>query len=655
MIEFDKSICTDFQSASGREWLETNGVGGFACGTIAGANTRRYHGLLTAAIDPPLGRLRLLSKFEETVELNGRRFELSSDQFPSVVSPNGYEYLVEFRLDPFPVWTYEIGGTRIEKRVFMISGSNTTVCGWAFDGEPIPNAKLTLKPLLSFVDYHSLQRESHTTPFSFATVDDRVEIGAGETLPKLVLRHNATDVAETGFWYRNFEYRIEQERGFDYTEDLFQPFEIVFDLTRGPATIFASTDRDGKFDYEEAEAAEIKRRSSLVQKAGFKSALGRQLALAADQFIVKRGSGSTVIAGYPWFSDWGRDTMIALNGLTLAIGRDDIAKDILLEFAEHVSDGMLPNRFADAGGEAEYNTVDATLWYFEAIRAYIERTGDLATIRDSIYPKLADIVAWHLHGTRYKIHLDTDGMLYAGAPGVQLTWMDAKVGETVITPRTGKAVEIQALWYNALMIMEELAAQFGDKKDAARYRAMADLCKLSFNGAFWNEGESCLFDVVENGERDPSVRPNQILAVSLVHSMLDAERSAKVVAKVESELLTPVGLRSLSPRDAGYCGVYSGTPFERDSAYHQGTVWAWLIGPFIDAYRKVYGDDPAAARRISKLLAGFEAHLNEAGLGQISEIFDGDPPHTPRGCFAQAWSVAEVLRVLRKPKKNLAG
>jgi predicted glycogen debranching enzyme len=303
---------------------------------------------------------------------------------------------------------------------------------------------------------------------------------------------------------------------------------------------------------------------------------------------------------------------------------------------------MLPNRFPDAGSEAEYNTVDATLWYFEAVRAYVEHTGDLGFVRDHLYLKLADILAWHLRGTRYNIHVDTDGLLYAGEPGVQLTWMDAKIGDLVITPRTGKPVEIQALWYNALWIMAGFAEKFGDDEDRKRYVAMAELAKLSFNALFWNEHEQCLFDVVDHGDRDASVRPNQIFAVSLPYSMLDAERSKMIVDKVEAELLTPVGLRSLSPKDPKYIPIYIGSPFERDSAYHQGTVWGWLIGPFIDAYRKVY---PNSGDRVAEMLSGFESHLAEAGVGQISEIFDADPPHRPRGCPAQAWSVAEVLRV----------
>lgn len=647
MIKFGPDICNDFWAATSREWLETNGIGGFASGTISGANTRRYHGLLTAAMRPPLGRVTVLSKTEETLHIGEDKFDLSSNQFPGVISPQGYLHLKEFRLDPFPIWTYQIEGIEIEKRLFMVHGSNTTFCRWRVLTRKTRDIRLTVKPLISFVDYHSLQHESESVHFDHWVNANVVSIVPGGHAPVLYLTHSDADIVDTGFWYKNFEYAIEKERGFDAAEDLFQPFEMVFDLSSGPAIISASTESQASIDFATLESAAIKRRKALLKKAGAKSGFEKDLVLAADQFIVARGSGHTVIAGYPWFSDWGRDTMIALPGLTLATGRFDLARDILLEFSEHISEGMIPNRFPDAGDTAEYNTVDATLWYFEAVRAYAAATGDLKFVRKYLYEKLADIVAWHLHGTRYNIHVDTDGLLYAGSLDVQLTWMDAKIGDLVITPRTGKAVEIQALWYNALLIMAEFAAEFGDTKDEARYRAMADLCKLSFNGAFWNEAEQCLYDVVENGDRDTSVRPNQIMAVSLTHSMVDPDRARKIVEKVEKELLTPVGLRSLSPNDPHYCGTYIGSPFERDSAYHQGTVWGWLIGPFVDAFRKVNGQSAVTEKRVAEILSGFELHLTEAGIGQISEIFDGEPPHRPRGCFAQAWSVAEVLRVLR--------
>ena len=641
MISFDSNICTDFAAASGREWLETNGIGGYASGTIAGSNSRRYHGLLTAAIRPPLGRLTLVSKIEETVIVDGESYELSSNQYPGSVHPCGFEYLTSFRLDPFPIWTYSAGGVVIEKRVFMIHGRNATVATYKVLVKKA-NATLKLRPMLAFVDYHHLQQERNDLNGKYARNDGLIEMQPFADLPKLFVSHNGTGVEPTGYWYNNFEYAIEQERGFDFHEDLFQPFEIDFDL-KNPASIIFSTDNDlGAKDAAALEKQEIKRRNGLIKTAKAKTEFEQQLVLAADQFIVKRGEGHTVIAGYPWFSDWGRDTMIALPGLTLATGRPEIARGILLEFAKSVSEGMIPNRFPDAGEIPEYNTVDATLWYFEAVRSYIESTGDIDFVRENLYPTLADILAWHLRGTRYNIHVDTDGLLYAGSPEHQLTWMDAKIGDLVITPRTGKPVEIQALWYNALCTMADLAERFGDEDDREKYISMAELARQSFNAVFWNEDELCLYDVVENGTRDGSVRPNQIFAASLHHSMLDDERARKVVDKVGSELLTPVGLRSLSPNDPRYVPVYIGSPFDRDSGYHQGTVWSWLIGGFIDAWRRAH---PEKQSRIDEILSGFEHHLHEAGVGQISEIFDADAPHAPRGCPAQAWSVAEVLRV----------
>ena len=640
MINFDTSICTDFSAASSREWLETNGIGGFASGTLAGSNSRRYHGILTAATKPPLGRLTLVSKIEETITVDGESFELSSNQYPGGVHPRGIEYLTAFRLDPFPIWTYTVGGIEIEKRVFMVYGRNSTVVTYTAKSKPRKKSlTMTLRPMLSFVDYHHLQHETASFNGEYATGDGLVEMKPVAEMPTLYVSHNGTDVAQTGYWYRDFEYAIEKERGFDFHEDLFQPFEIGFDLKAAASIVFATENDLFSTDAAKFEKDEIKRRKALVKTAKAKTDLEKQLVLAADQFIVKRGDGHTVIAGYPWFSDWGRDTMIALPGLTLATGRPEIARGILLEFAKSVSEGMIPNRFPDAGEIPEYNTVDGTLWYFEAVRAFAESTGDLKFVREDLYPTLAEILAWHLRGTRYNIHLDTDGLLYAGSPDVQLTWMDAKIGDLVITPRTGKPVEIQALWYNALMSMAEFALAFGDEEDRAKYLSMAELARQSFNAVFWNEAEQCLYDVVENGTRDGSIRPNQIFAASLHHSMLGDDRARKVVDKVESELLTPVGLRSLSPRDPQYRPIYIGSPFDRDSSYHQGTVWGWLIGGFIDAVRRVYPERP-----VTHELAGFERHLREAGVGQISEIFDADSPHAPRGCPAQAWSVAEVLR-----------
>ena len=642
MISFNSEICTNYVEASKREWLETNGIGGFASSTISGSNTRRYHALLTAATRPPLGRITMLSKFEETLIIDGKAFELSSNQYPNNVYPNGYQYLKSFSLSPFPVWIYEVEGIAIERRIFMVDGENTTVVSYNSKFQmPDSKVELVLKPLLSFCDYHHLQHENSEFDLHYETSDNLVIVKPYQDLPALYFAHNALAVEDTGIWYRNFEYAVEKERGFDYSEDLFQPFALRFDLSE-TASVIASTETKSFPQVENLEKAEIERRENLVKEAN--DDFTKQLMLAADQFIVSRGAGKTIIAGYPWFSDWGRDTMIALNGLTLATNRSEIAKQILLEFSEHISQGMLPNRFPDAGDEPEYNNVDATLWYFEAIRAYVEATKDYEFVRKNLYGKLVRIIVWHIRGTRFQIKVDeSDGLLYAGEAGVQLTWMDAKIGDFVVTPRTGKAVEIQALWYNALCVMADFAGIFGDWKDEKKYLDLAEKAKTNFNRIFWNEAENCLFDVIDGENQDGSVRPNQIFAVGLPHAILtDEEKARKVVEKVESELLTPVGLRSLSPNDSRYCPIYIGSPFDRDSSYHQGTVWAWLIGGFIDAHRKVFPDDK---QRVKEIIEGFKPHLLEAGLGQISEIFDADMPHNPRGCPAQAWSVAEVLRI----------
>ncbi len=646
MIKFDSVICTNFGNATSREWLETNGIGGFANGTISGANSRRYHGLLTAATKPPLGRITMLSKFEETLTINGTPYELSSNQYPNAIHPEGYKYLKSFALAPFPTWIYEVEGIEIEKALFMVHGSNTTVIQFKIQNSKF-KIELELKPLLSFCDYHALQHETPDFNPNFEVFDNLVYLRPFAEMPALYLTHNSQSVEKTGFWYRDFEYAIEKERGFDFHEDLFQPFSLKFDLTED-AIVIASTEPQQLSDALSFRMTEIARRDALIMQAEAKDEFTKQLVLAADQFIVKRGEGQTVIAGYPWFSDWGRDTMIALNGLTLATNREEIARSILLEFSNHLSEGMLPNRFPDAGEIPEYNTVDATLWYFEAIRAYAEKTKDYDFVRQFLYEKLAETIAWHIKGTRYGIFMDEDSLLHAGVKGVQLTWMDAKIGDWVVTPRIGKPVEIQALWYNALCIMAGFASHFGNKAEKEQYEAMAKMAKKSFGEKFWNENEECLFDVIEGETEDFSVRPNQIFAVSLPNTMLSIGQAKKIVQKVADELLTPVGLRSLSPKDKDYCPIYTGTPLQRDGSYHQGTVWGWLIGGFIDAYRRVNPKTKKTERQVWQFLQGFETHLSEAGLGQISEIFDADAPHFPRGCFAQAWSVAEVLRVLKK-------
>jgi predicted glycogen debranching enzyme len=654
MIDFTGNECADLDRALGREWLETNGIGGFASSTIVGINTRRYHGLLIAATRPPVGRLVMLSKLEEVLTIAGQSYELAANQYPGVVHPNGHTRLKRFRLDPFPIFTYDLGAFELDKAIFMLHGSNTTVVRYRLrstdtertvdQGGPPETGVLEVRPLFAYRDYHALGRENGNVRSAFETAEGLVSIAPYEGLPALHLAHTARSFEGEAYWYRNFEYMVEQERGFEFHEDLFSPFALRFDLDeRADAVVIASTDRHDVGRAAEFEAAEIARRASLV--VGLPSIdIVQDLARAADQYVVSRDQCKSVIAGYHWFGDWGRDTMIALPGLTLVTGRYDVARSILREFAAYADRGMLPNRFPDAGETPEYNNVDSTLWFFEAVRAYLAYTSDYSFVETYLYDTLADIVSWHVTGTRYGIRVDQDGLLAAGEEGVQLTWMDAKVGDWVVTPRRGKAVEIQALWYNALRVMEDLADRFGDKAGSARAARMADQARESFEHLFWNEGAGCLYDAIDGGERDGSLRPNQILAVSLTHSMLSPERAKQVVEVVERELLTPVGLRSLARDDARYCPRYEGDGPTRDASYHQGTVWAWLFGPFVTAFMRVNEGSDEARVRAAAWIAGFREHLTEAGLGHISEIFDADAPHTPRGCAAQAWSVAEVLR-----------
>jgi predicted glycogen debranching enzyme len=645
MIQFDQSVCRNLDSASRREWLETNGLGGFASSTIAGMNTRRYHGLLVAATRPPVGRMVLLSKLEETLTIDGRSYQLSVNQYPGAIHPRGYVYLKQFRLDPFPVLVYQIESVELEKTIFMVYGEDTTVIQYAFRGQA-QSCTLELKPLIAFRDYHSTTHQNDSLHPGFTIEEGNVRVTPYDGLPSLYISHPGGELSDSGEWYHNFEYEREKERGLDYREDLFNPFTLVLDLSRNPEqTLIASTVAHAIESAESLRAFEIRRREAILAATPTDRVFVKSLTRAADQFIVKRGQHATVIAGYHWFSDWGRDTMIALPGLTLSTGRPEIARSILLAFAGCVNQGMVPNRFPDAGQTPEYNTVDATLWFFEAVRAYLAYTGDLEFISASLYDLLADMVAWHERGTRYGIRVDPDGLLRAGESGTQLTWMDAKVGDWVVTPREGKPVEIQALWYNALRVMENLAGRLSRPAEWAHYKDSAEGAKSNFLKLFWNAAGECLYDVVNGEERDVSIRPNQIFAVSLFHSMLSPALAVQVVETVQRHLLTPFGLRTLSPSDPQYRGRFGGDPRSRDSAYHQGTAWPWLMGPFLTAYLKVHGPSATAREQVSKWLSELTRYIGDEGVGQLPEVFDGDTPQAPGGCIAQAWTVAELLRM----------
>jgi predicted glycogen debranching enzyme len=646
-LELDRETLRNLESSLSCEWLETNGLGGFASSTVIGLNTRRYHGLLTAATRPRLGHLVLLSKLEETLVIEGRRYELSCNEYPGVIHPRGFVFQTQFRLDPYPVFTYEVEDLRLEKSVLMVHGQNTTVVHYELYSDrtsQLPaEVLLDVRPLIAFRDYHNTSPDNGALNARVDTEDGITSLKPYADLPWLHLAHDVAECEQTGNWYRSFQYAIERERGLDFAEDLFNPCTLIFDLNRySRARIIASTERRDIRSADSYRERETRRRQAISAHSP-ENELVKTLTAAADQYIVARGEQKTIIAGYHWFSDWGRDTMIALPGLTLATNRPEIARSILRESAQHMDQGMLPNRFPDAGEKPEYNTVDASLWFFEAVSSLLQYTDDYDFVHAQLYKVLQEIVACHIKGTRYNIRLDSDGLLFSGEPGMQLTWMDAKVGDWVVTPRIGKPVEIQALWYNALRIMQYLADRFGEPHRVQEYSQLAGQADTSFNEQFWNESQGCLYDVINGEERDSSIRPNQIIALSLTHSMVPKVKATQILKVIERELLTPRGLRTLSPVDPKYCPRYEGDPLSREGAYHQGTVWPWLMGPFIRAYTKTFG--LSAGRSFGAAwLRGFENHLHEACLGQVSEIFDADSPHLPRGCVAQAWSVGELLR-----------
>ncbi|MFQ5435600.1 MAG: amylo-alpha-1,6-glucosidase [Anaerolineae bacterium] len=661
-LDFGREVCGNLAEAERREWLVTNGIGGFASGTIAGLLTRRYHGLLLAALQPPLGRTLLAAKLDETVAYDGlypesgRFYPLFANRWATgPVEPDGYCHLNRFHLEgTTPVWTYGIGNALLEKRIWMQPGANTTYIQYHLARATGP-LSLEAKAFINYRDYHHTTIMNEWQP-EVTPVVNGVRIKMFDTAVPFYLLSQTASLTPQFDWYEDFFLSLEEYRGqSDVQEDHVYGALVQTMLRPGQTvTLAATTEPEPELDGAAAYAIRRAYEAGLLDKAHRWHGVAlppaiEQLTLAADQFVVKRptkqdADGRSLIAGYPWFSDWGRDTMIALPGLTLATGRPEVAAQILRTFAQFVDKGMLPNRFPDEGETPEYNTVDATLWYFEAIRATHAATGDEALVRD-LFPVLADIIAWHQKGTRYQIKVDTkDGLLFAGEPGVQLTWMDAKVNDWVVTPRIGKPVEINALWYNALRIMADFAALLGE--NAAPYAALADKVQQGF-GRFWFARMGFCYDVLDGPEGvDGRLRPNQLLAISLPHSPLTPQQQRSALDACGRHLLTAHGLRSLSPDDPEYRGVYGGDQHKRDAAYHQGTVWGWLIGPFAAAHLRVY-QDPAQTR---SFLYPLLHHLADHGVGSISEIFDGDPPFTPRGCIAQAWSVAELLRLWHMTK-----
>jgi predicted glycogen debranching enzyme len=571
----------------------------------------------------------------------GQRFEISTNLYPGAVDPEGYRYLTGFRLDPFPISTFEAGAVKLEKRVFMVQDENTVAVEYELIGGN--ECRLEVRPLLAFRGYHELTHANPALNGALKQSEGMFSIQPYPDQPEMFVAHNARAVDRRAHWYYHFEYPMERERGLDFQEDLFCACVMTYDLApQKPAVAIASTVVHHASEAASLKTKEIERRQAASSNA---DPLVATLQSAAAQFIARRNSLHTVIAGYPWFTDWGRDTMVALPGLTLATGRFDLAREILLEFAGWIDQGLVPNWFPDAGGEPEYNTADATLWFFEAVRQYLAYSNDMEFVSRQLYAKLQEIIDCHMRGTRFGIHVDTDGLIIAKAGGVQLTWMDARVADRVVTPRAGKPVEIQALWYNALKLAAKLAGDRGDESARVSHEDLADEAGKSFNDVFWNEEAGCLYDVVDGDQRDRSLRPNQVIALSLGYCAIPEDRARKILAAAEQHLLTPFGLRTLAPFETGYRGRCTGPIPERDGAYHQGTVWPWLLGPFLAADARFNGETARARRK--QLLEPLREFTLSRGVGQIPEIFDGDAPHEPRGCFAQAWSVAEVLRILQ--------
>jgi len=655
MIDFGRGVCGDLPTAESKEWLVTNGIGGFASGTIAGELTRRYHGLLIAALLPPVGRTLLVAKLDETITYDGQDYPLFTNRWQDeTTEPGGHQHIERFHLEgTIPVWTFACADALIEKQVWMQHGANTTYVQYRMVRGQLP-AAIRISALVNSRDFHGITRAGSLT-MQVKRIDKGLRVEPQDGTPFTLQSTTAkAEPARAKEWVNGFALKIEQYRGFDGIEDHLHAGDFHAVLNPGESLCLVlsteeSPDLDGDAALEERRRYE---QNILSLAPPVDDERIEWLMLAADQFIVRRAApdgpdGSSVIAGYPWFADWGRDTMISLPGLTLATGRPEIAKSILRTFAHFVDQGLLPNRFPDAGETPEYNTVDATLWYFEAIRATVAATHDEGLLRD-LYPVLREIIAWHEKGTRYQIHLDAaDALISAGEPGVQLTWMDAKVEGWVVTPRIGKPVEINALWYNALRIMDGFTRQLGFTE--TRFAEMAERTREGFT-RFWNPAAGYCYDVINgpDGKSDPALRPNQLFAVSLPHSPLNSDQQKAVVDACALHLLTSHGLRSLAPSDPQYIGHYGGTLRERDAAYHQGTVWGWLMGPFVSAHLRVYGNADQARGFLEPLLH----HISDHGVGSISEIFDGDPPFTPRGCFAQAWSVAEVLRVWRQIERG---
>jgi len=637
----------DLERALGLEWLEANGLGGFACSTVVGCNTRRYHGLLVSAPNGPGSRVVLLSKLEDRIEIGDDKHELSCNLYGDVLHPRGYAYLTSFSSEPWPTWTFDVEGWRLRKEIALLHSRNILVVRYTLTQAPHP-VWLISRPLFAGRDYHHLRRASSDVPTRLAVTERALDLEIAGPGTRCVLRFPGGEALTDGLWYYNFRYPVEAERGLDSGEDLYSPGQVRWLLGPGDSAVLVASDGAEEVSAADELEGEADRRAWLVAGYPEHDQTGRRLLRAADQFAARRPfqdrCRATIVAGYPWFTDWGRDTMVSLPGLLISRGRLDEAAEVFELFTGSLRNGLVPNRFADDGSGASYNSVDATLWLFVAARLYARAAGpDLVAGR--LYPALADSLRRLILGTDFGIRADEDGLLLAGDATTQLTWMDAKVGDRPVTPRWHKPVEVEALWVSALRTMEYLAGTLGAAAAAREHGSAARRARQSFEKTFWDPARGYLADCLTPEGPDGTLRPNQVLALSLPYKVVGDDVAASVLAAVEQHLLTPYGLRTLAPGSPGYCPIYAGGPAQRDAAYHQGTVWPWLLGPYLRAKMSLMPRGEETRRWARELLGPLLGQLDRGCLGQVGEIFDAEPPHTPRGCFAQAWSVAEILRV----------
>ncbi len=647
MIAFGPETCRDFGAATRLEWLETNGVGGYASSTICLANTRRYHGLLVAALEPPVKRTLLLAKLEECLVVGQERFELSANQYHETVHPEGHRHLEGFRLDPYPIFTYRVPGALLEKSLFLVHGSNTLVVLYRLTG--YRPAFLEVRPLIAYRAFHEIALEHDGIARAAADSGGVLRIEPVPGLPPLHFAHGGSFRAD-GYWYRGFEYVEEAYRGYDFREDLFSHGAWTRLLEPGrEVALVVSTEDPTEVDPFASRTREWARRDRVVSDAGMAGETGRALALAAEQVIVERGGrGASVVVGYPWFPEAGREAVMALPGLAIAVGRAAEARDIIRHLLATAERALLPVAFSEdgGGGPSTHAGADPSLWLFVAAHEYARAAGDDGFVRGELAASLLEILNAYVEGTPAGIDVAPDGLLRANVPGVPLTWMNARVNSWVATERAGKPVEIEALWINALRIGAEIAGRAGRAADASRFEALAATATASFRAEFWDPRAGYLRDAA--GEPpDGSLRPNQVIALGLPHAVLGDDEARRALRVVREKLWTPCGLRTLASSDPRYRGRYVGDSWLREGAYHQGTVWPWLLGPYLRAVARTEGRRAArlAARPSLEFL---RAHLTQAGLGTVSEIFDGDPPHTPRGAISAALSIAEFIRIVKE-------